>query len=75
MAEEEPLDDDIDSTPINDTVPMVTHVPFMVYKVSDPNMRVIDQGLLEQMPYNNWTETKFFEAEQIQEIIATEYPD
>lgn len=42
MAEDEALDDATDTTAINDTVPMVTHVPFMVYKVSDPNMRVID---------------------------------
>lgn len=27
------------------------------------------------MPYSKWTETKFFKANQIQEVICTEYPD
>lgn len=27
------------------------------------------------MNYSNWTETKFFKSEQIQEVICTEYPD
>ena len=38
-------------------------------------MRTIDQKYLDEMPYSNWTETKFFKPEQIQEVIATEYPD
>ena len=54
---------------------LVSHVPFMIYKVADPNMRSISDDYLKVMPYNDWTETKFFKPEQIQEVICTEYPD
>lgn len=39
---------------------LVTEVPFMLYKVDDPNMRGIDNDYLQMMNYSNWTETKFF---------------
>lgn len=54
---------------------MITKVPFMLYKVSHPNMRTINEDYRKLMPYSNWTETKNFESAQIQEVIATEYPD
>lgn len=58
-----------------DNVTMLTRVPFMLYKVEDPNMRSINDEYLSQMNYATWTETKFFKSEQIQEVICTEYPD
>lgn len=54
---------------------MQTHVPFLLYKVLDPNMRNISQEYLNIQDYKNWTETKFFKFDQIQEVICTEYPD
>lgn len=52
-----------------------TEVPFLLFKVEDPNMRTIEESYRKAMSYSNWTETKFFKAEQIQEVISTEYPD
>lgn len=52
-----------------------TNVPFLLYKVGDPNMRTISDEYLKEMPYSKWRETKFFKSEQIQEVICTEYPD
>lgn len=43
--------------------PYITEVPYMIFKVADPNMRGIPEEYRLQMPYSNWTETKFFKAE------------
>jgi len=39
---------------------LITEVPYVLFKVSEPNMRGIDDFYLNVMNYSNWTETKFF---------------
>ena len=59
----------------NDETGLRTEVPYLLFNVQDPNMRTISETYLKTKPYSKWTETKFFQAEQIQEVISTEYPD
>lgn len=68
-------DSNLDDKKVDIGGSMITKVPFMLYKVSHPNMRTINEDYRKLMPYSNWTETKNFESAQIQEVIATEYPD
>lgn len=72
LSESTKLNEDHDP---NNEAGLVTEVPYVVFKVSDPNMRSIDEYYLKVMNYSNWTETKFFKSDQIQEVISTEYPD
>lgn len=46
-----------------DSAGLITEVPFMLYKVEDPNMRGINDDYLKMMNYSKWTETKFFKSE------------
>lgn len=54
---------------------LATSVPFRIFQVFNPNMRTVTNEHLKTQDYSKWAETKFFKNEQIQEVIATEYPD
>lgn len=54
---------------------LYTSVPYKLFQVDNPNMRVMNEHNIKKQPYSNWTETQFFKYDQVQEVICTEYPD
>jgi hypothetical protein len=43
--------------------------------VDHPNLNTYTEQNWAKSPYREWTEMKFFNAKQVQEVISTEYPD
>lgn len=50
-------------------------VPYTFFSVSHPNLNNYTEESWQKSPYRDWTEMKFFDAKQVQEVISTEYPD
>lgn len=50
-------------------------VPYTFFVVNHPNLNNYTEESWEKSPYRDWTEMKFFDAKQVQEVISTEYPD
>ena len=70
------LDDGSSSSSTNTTgFNLQSKHPYMIYENKNPFIRQYDQSFLDDSNYVNWTETRFFNADQIQDCIASEYSD
>mmetsp|Transcript_34734 Transcript_34734/g.53331 ORF Transcript_34734/g.53331 Transcript_34734/m.53331 type:complete len:178 (-) Transcript_34734:1000-1533(-) len=50
-------------------------VPYLIYENKNPFFRQFDEEYYKETKFNRWTETRFFNADQLQECIANEYSD
>lgn len=68
----------VDST-INKTLyekkDLISSIPFQLFQTDHPYMKQIEEIDMDAHAFSNWTETQFFHANQIQEVVCTEYPD
>lgn len=46
-----------------------------MYQNSYPFLRQYDDEYYSQKSFHNWTETRFFKSDQLQDCIANEYSD
>lgn len=52
-----------------------TEIPYYVYQNRNPFLRLYDEAYYHSSKFDRWTETRFFEADQLQDCIASEYAD
>jgi len=52
-----------------------TEIPYYVYQNRNPFLRVYDEAYYHSSKFDRWTETRFFEADQLQDCIASEWAD
>ena len=45
------------------------------YQAYEPYLKKFDKNDWKSSTYDEWSETRFFKPEQIQECLAPEYPD
>lgn len=50
-------------------------VPYKIFEVNHPNLKNFTEHLWQESEYGGWTEMKFFNAKQVQEMISPEFPD
>ena len=50
-------------------------IPYFIYQNSHPFLRQYDEDYYSQKSFHNWTETRFFKSDQLQDCIANEYSD
>lgn len=50
-------------------------VPYEIYCNKYPFFRQYDNEFYSQTPFSKWTETRFFQANQLQDCIANEYSE
>lgn len=59
----------------DDTKKIQQKKPYSLYTNQNPFFREWDQEYYEQTPFSNWTETRFFKADQMQDCVMSEYSD
>lgn len=52
-----------------------SNVPYFVYRNENPFLRQYDEDYYQASQYTEWTETRFFQSDQLQDCILSEFSD